>query len=90
MQDIAEFTIHHLEAELYIKKLLAAKNIELPSVSLFSQSPISSVRYSITNSIDHPPKSTNRVSIIASSKGSIGNIVNIQPEFEGMSVLLIY
>ncbi|XP_076245954.1 coiled-coil domain-containing protein 39-like [Calliopsis andreniformis] len=86
LQDIAEFTINHVEAELYIKKLLAAKNIELPSISLFSQSPVSSQRYSTTNSMDHASKSTNRGSTIASSRGSIKNIVNLEPEFEGMFI----
>ncbi|XP_076676253.1 coiled-coil domain-containing protein 39-like [Andrena cerasifolii] len=81
LQDIAEFTIHHVEAESYVKKLLAVKNIELPSLSLFNQSPISSQRCSITNSVECLLKSTTRGSTVASSRESIRNIVNLEPEF---------
>lgn len=85
MQDIAEFTVQHIETEAYIKKLLAVKNIELPSAPIFNQSSLSSQCHSSPNSIDHVPKSTNRGSICGSSRGSIGNVVNIDPEFETAS-----
>nr|XP_012146111.1 PREDICTED: coiled-coil domain-containing protein 39 [Megachile rotundata] len=85
LQDIAEFTVHHIETEAYIKKLLAVKNIELPSIPIFNQSPLSSQCHSSTNSIDYESKSTNRGSICGSSRESIGNIVNIEPEFETVS-----
>ncbi|XP_076625195.1 coiled-coil domain-containing protein 39-like isoform X1 [Colletes latitarsis] len=85
LQDIAEFTIHHVEAEAYIKKLLAAKNIELPAAPIFNQTPTSSQCLSTKNSMDCLPKSTNRGIVVASSRESIGNIVNIQPEFQPIS-----
>lgn len=85
LQDIAEFTIHHVEAETYVKKLLAIKNIELPSLSPFHQSPISSQRCSITNSVECLLKSATRASTVASSRESIRNIVNLEPEFGSMS-----
>ncbi|XP_076281771.1 coiled-coil domain-containing protein 39 isoform X2 [Lasioglossum baleicum] len=83
LQDIAEFTIHHMEAEPYIKKLLAAKNIELPSIPLTTQSPMSSHSSShSTNSVEYVSNSTNRKSVISSSRESIGKVVNIIPEFQ--------
>ncbi|XP_017790071.1 PREDICTED: coiled-coil domain-containing protein 39 isoform X1 [Habropoda laboriosa] len=63
LQDIAEFTVHHMEAETYIKKLLTTKNIELPSITLLSQSSISSQSNSNTNLTDCQAKSTNRGSM---------------------------
>lgn len=88
LQDIAEFTIHHVEAEAYIKNLLATKNIQLPSIPQFNQSPMSSQCCSTTNSVDLLPKNTNHGSIAASSRESIGNIVNIKAEFQSMFVNL--
>ena len=85
LQDIAEFTVQHVEVESYIKKLLIAQNIELPSITLFSQSQGSSRSNSNTNSSECLPKSTNRESY-GSSKGSIGNVVNIEPDFESMFI----
>ncbi|XP_076661242.1 coiled-coil domain-containing protein 39 isoform X2 [Halictus rubicundus] len=82
LQDIAEFTIHHMETEPYIKKLLAAKNIELPSIPLTTQSPMSSHSSNrSTNSVEYVSNGTNRKSIISSSRESIGKVVNIMPEF---------
>ncbi|XP_053989345.1 coiled-coil domain-containing protein 39-like isoform X1 [Hylaeus volcanicus] len=81
LQDIAEFTINHVEAEAYIKKLLAAKNIELPPVPLPDQSPTSSQCPSTKRSVDHLPK-TYRKTVAVTSRESIGNIVNIEPEFQ--------
>ncbi|CAK9813485.1 Coiled-coil domain-containing protein 39 [Anthophora plagiata] len=86
LQDIAEFTVHHMEAETYIKKLLITKNIELPSVTLLSQSSESSHSNSNTNLIECQAKSTNRGSIYGSSSGSIGHVVNLEPEFESVPV----
>ncbi|XP_015429686.1 PREDICTED: coiled-coil domain-containing protein 39 [Dufourea novaeangliae] len=85
LQDIAEFTIHHVEAEAYIKKLLAVKNIELPSIPLTIQSPISSHSYSTKNSVECVPKAINRGSIVSSSRESIRKVVNIIPEFETLT-----
>ncbi|XP_053989346.1 coiled-coil domain-containing protein 39-like isoform X2 [Hylaeus volcanicus] len=84
LQDIAEFTINHVEAEAYIKKLLAAKNIELPPVPLPDQSPTSSQCPSTKRSVDHLPK-TYRKTVAVTSRESIGNIVNIEPEFQTIS-----
>ncbi|XP_051168042.1 coiled-coil domain-containing protein 39 [Leptopilina boulardi] len=42
LQQVAEFTIRHVEAEAYVKKLLASKNIELPSKYYMRPSPSSS------------------------------------------------
>ncbi|XP_054016689.1 coiled-coil domain-containing protein 39-like isoform X2 [Hylaeus anthracinus] len=81
LQDIAEFTINHVEAEAYIKKLLAAKNIELPPVPLPDQSSTSSQCPSTKRSVDHLPK-TYRKTVAVTSRESIGNIVNIEPEFQ--------
>ncbi|XP_054016688.1 coiled-coil domain-containing protein 39-like isoform X1 [Hylaeus anthracinus] len=84
LQDIAEFTINHVEAEAYIKKLLAAKNIELPPVPLPDQSSTSSQCPSTKRSVDHLPK-TYRKTVAVTSRESIGNIVNIEPEFQTIS-----
>lgn len=81
LQDIAEFTIRHVEAEAYVKKLLMAKNIELPSFSPSIRSPISSCDSSMS-SAEQPLKSTSRVSVFTSSRESIGNIIKIEPQFE--------
>lgn len=83
MQDLAEFTVQHLETEGYVKKLLAAQNIELPSIS-FNQSSGSSRSHSNTSSTACPPKSVSRGSVHGSIKGSIGHVVNIEPEFDRM------
>lgn len=86
LQDIAEFAMRHVEAEAYIKKLLMAKNIELPSFRPPSKSPMSPYGSS-SGSIDQPLKSTSRISTFASSRESIGSIVKIEPQFEeGMCV----
>ncbi|KAG7209572.1 hypothetical protein KM043_015649 [Ampulex compressa] len=82
LQDIAEFTIRHVEAEAYVKKLLATKNIELPSVAQLDQSPTTSRCESVTSSIGYQLKSTSRTSAFASSRESIGSVVNIEPQFE--------
>lgn len=81
LQDIAEFTIRHIEAEAYVKKLLMAKNIELPSFPLSIKSPISPSDSSAA-SIDQPLKSTSRMSVFTSSRESIGSVVKIEPQFE--------
>ncbi|KAL0099265.1 hypothetical protein PUN28_020085 [Cardiocondyla obscurior] len=81
LQDIAEFTIRHVEAEAYVKKLLIAKNIELPSFPPSIKSPISPSASSI-GSTDQFLKSTSRMSVLTSSKESIGSIVKIEPQFD--------
>lgn len=88
LQDIAEFTIRHVEAEAYVKKLLMAKNIELPCFPPSIRSPISPCGSSAA-SIDQPLKSTSRISIFTSSRESIGSVVKIEPQFgERMWILL--
>ncbi|XP_018055612.1 PREDICTED: coiled-coil domain-containing protein 39 isoform X1 [Atta colombica] len=77
LQDIAEFTIRHVEAEAYIKKLLIAKNIELP----YFPSSIKSPCDSSAGMIDHL-KSTSRISAFTSSRESISSIIKIEPQFE--------
>ncbi|XP_063973949.1 coiled-coil domain-containing protein 39 [Diachasmimorpha longicaudata] len=42
LQRITEFTIRHVEAEVYVKKLLGAKNIALPCAQHLKPSPASS------------------------------------------------
>ncbi|XP_032674267.1 coiled-coil domain-containing protein 39 isoform X1 [Odontomachus brunneus] len=84
LQDIAEFTIRHVEAEAYVKKLLMAKNIELPFFSPSIRSPISSCDSS-ADSAEQPLKSTSRVSVFTSSRESIGNIIKIEPQFEKLT-----
>lgn len=81
LQDIAEFTIRHVEAEAYVKKLLIAKNIELPSFPPSIRSSISPYGSS-AGSLDQLPKSTSRTSFFASSRESIGSVVKIEPQFE--------
>ncbi|XP_071630319.1 coiled-coil domain-containing protein 39 isoform X2 [Temnothorax longispinosus] len=80
LQDIAEFTIRHVEAEAYVKKLLMAKNIELPCFPPSIRSPMSPSGSSI-GSIDQPLKSTSRMSVFTSSRESIGSVVKIEPQF---------
>lgn len=81
LQDIAEFTIRHVEAEAYVKKLLMAKNIELPSFPPSIRSSMSPYGSS-AGSLDQPPKSTSRTSVFALSRESIGSVVKIEPQFE--------
>ncbi|EZA57497.1 coiled-coil domain-containing protein 39 isoform X1 [Ooceraea biroi] len=81
LQDIAEFTIRHVEAEAYVKKLLIAKNIELPSFPPPTKSS-TSLYGSSAGSIDQPLKSTSRVSAFTSSRESFGSVVKIEPRFE--------
>ncbi|XP_036139360.1 coiled-coil domain-containing protein 39 [Monomorium pharaonis] len=81
LQDIAEFTIRHVEAEAYVKKLLMAKDIELPTFPPSIKSPISPCGSS-TGSIDQPLKSTSRMSAFTSSRESIGSVVKIELQFE--------
>lgn len=85
LQDIAEFTIRHVEAEAYIKRLLMTKNIELPFFSPPTKSPISSYGSSYGSSvslIDQPLKNTGRTNAFTSSRESIGSVVKIEPQFE--------
>lgn len=81
LQDIAEFTIRHVEAEAYVKRLLIAKNIELPCFPPSIKSPISPSGSSI-GSIDQALKSTSRMSAFTSSRESIGSVIKIEPQFE--------
>ncbi|XP_011697657.1 PREDICTED: coiled-coil domain-containing protein 39 [Wasmannia auropunctata] len=81
LQDIAEFTIRHVEAEAYVKKLLMAKNVELPSFPPSLRSPLSPCGSSV-GSIDQPLKSTSRMSVFTSSRESIGSVVKIEPQFD--------
>lgn len=81
LQDIAEFTIRHVEAEAYVKKLLMAKNIELPCFPPSIKSPLSPCGSS-AGSIDQPLKSTSRISAFTSSRESVGSVVKIEPQFE--------
>ncbi|KAH0533732.1 hypothetical protein KQX54_001299 [Cotesia glomerata] len=43
LQRITEFTIRHVEAEVYVKKLIAAKNIVLPCAQHIKSSPAASL-----------------------------------------------
>lgn len=86
LQDIAEFTIRHVEAEAYVKKLLIARNIELPSFPPSTRSLISPYGSS-AGSLDQPAKSTSRTSVLASSRESIGSIVKIEPQFEKRTLI---
>lgn len=89
LQDIAEFTIRHVEAETYVKKLLMAKNIELPCFPPSIKSPISPSGSSI-GSIDQLLKSTSRMSAFTShSRESIGSVVKIEPQFEERTCIRI-
>lgn len=81
LQDIAEFTIRHVEAEVYVKKLLMAKNIELPCFPPSTRSAMSPCGSS-AGSLDQPAKSTSRTSVFPSSRESIGSVVKIEPQFE--------
>lgn len=78
LQDIAEFTIRHVEAEAYVKKLLMTKNIELPNFPPSIRSSMSPYGSS-AGSLDQLSKSTSRTS---ASRESIGSIVKIEPQFE--------
>jgi len=84
LQDIAEFTIRYVEAEAYVKKLLMAKNIELPCFLPSTRSLISPCESSMhsTSSMNQPLKSTSRMSIFTSSRESIGSVVKIEPQLE--------
>lgn len=88
LQDIAEFTIRHVEAEAYVKKLLMAKNIELPCFSPSIKSPLSPSGSSV-GSIDQSLKSTSRMSAFTSSRESIGSIIKIEPQFEERTCIRI-
>ncbi|XP_018375243.1 PREDICTED: coiled-coil domain-containing protein 39-like, partial [Trachymyrmex cornetzi] len=77
LQDIAEFTIRHVEAEAYVKKLLIAKNIELPYFSSSIKSPCGSS----AGTIDHL-KSTSRISAFTSSRESISSVIKMELQFE--------
>lgn len=81
LQDIAEFTIRHVEAEAYVKKLLLAKNIELPCF-LPSTRSSASPGGSSAASVNQPVKSGSRISGFASSRESIGSVIRIEPRFE--------
>ncbi|XP_029154852.1 coiled-coil domain-containing protein 39 isoform X1 [Nylanderia fulva] len=81
LQDIAEFTIRHVEAEAYVKKLLIIKNIELPCFPSSTRSAMSPCASSV-GSLDQPAKSTSRTSVFPSSRESIGSVVKIEPQFE--------
>ncbi|XP_017767580.1 PREDICTED: coiled-coil domain-containing protein 39 isoform X1 [Eufriesea mexicana] len=71
LQDIADFTVHHIEVESYIKKLLAVQNIVLPSITLFNQSPESNKSRSNTNLSECLSKRTNRENIIEISSNKV-------------------
>ncbi|XP_020285040.1 coiled-coil domain-containing protein 39 isoform X2 [Pseudomyrmex gracilis] len=84
LQDIAEFTIRHVEAEAYVKKLLLAKNIELPCFIPSTRSSASPGASSAA-SLGQPVKSGSRISGFASSRESIGSVIKIEPRFEDSS-----
>lgn len=83
LEDIAEFTIRHVEVEPYIKKLLAAKNIELPCISrLIDQSPAITRCGSTTESTECIVKSTSRTSTFPSSRESVNSVITLEPCFD--------
>lgn len=83
LEDIAEFTIRHVEVEPYVKKLLAAKNIELPCISRsIDQSPTISRCGSTTESTECIVKSTGRTSTFSSSRESVNNVITLEPCFD--------
>ncbi|XP_043491944.1 coiled-coil domain-containing protein 39-like [Polistes fuscatus] len=85
LEDIAEFTIRHIEVEPYIKKLLAAKNIELPCICrLIDRSPAVTHCGSTTESTECIIKSTNRTSAFPSSRESINSIITLEPCFDNL------
>lgn len=81
LQDIAEFTIRHVEVEAYVKKLLMAKNIELPCFLPSIRTPITPSDSSV-GSTEQPRKSTSRTSVLVATRESIGSIAKIEPQFE--------
>ncbi|XP_046818112.1 coiled-coil domain-containing protein 39 [Vespa crabro] len=85
LEDIAEFTIRHVEVEPYIKKLLVAKNIELPCISrLIDQSPVITRCGSTTESTECIVKSTSRTSTFPSSRGSVNSVITLEPCFDNI------
>ncbi|KAK2584013.1 hypothetical protein KPH14_006470 [Odynerus spinipes] len=83
LEDIAEFTIRHVEVEPYIKKLLAAKSIELPCISrLMDQSPTITRCGSTTESTECIIKSSSRNSTLPSTRGSINSVITLDPCFD--------
>jgi len=89
LQDIAEFTIRHIEAEAYVKKLLMVKNIELPCFPLSCKSSMNSYGGSVCSIDQSLQKSTSRTSAFASSRESIGKVVKIEPQFEERTYIKI-
>ncbi|XP_043669099.1 coiled-coil domain-containing protein 39 isoform X1 [Vespula pensylvanica] len=85
LEDIAEFTIRHVEVEPYVKKLLAAKNIELPCISRsIDQSPTISRCGSTTESTECIVKNTGRTSTFSSSRESVNNVITLEPCFDNI------
>jgi hypothetical protein len=102
LQRIAEFTIRHLEAEAYVKKLLDKYEIELPSAyySKRSMTPMSSSSRSETTTTSRTSRSTSRTESLATSRttksssgfslGQADSVVlgslQFEPDFPGIAI----
>ncbi|XP_066591828.1 coiled-coil domain-containing protein 39-like [Prorops nasuta] len=78
LQELAEFSIRHIEVEPFVKRLMEDYGINLPQITDLS----SISKDSRSSSFDQRVKSTCRSNVTVSSKSSISNIVNIEPSFE--------
>ncbi|XP_014212580.1 coiled-coil domain-containing protein 39-like [Copidosoma floridanum] len=82
LQRIAEFTIRHVEAEAYVKKLLDERGIALPSAYyLRLQQQYSSRCESTASSYG---ASSSRVQNNSGRDMVVGSIVQLEPQFEAM------
>uniref|UniRef100_A0A0C9RH36 Coiled-coil domain-containing protein 39 n=1 Tax=Fopius arisanus TaxID=64838 RepID=A0A0C9RH36_9HYME len=76
LQRITEFTIRHVEAEVYVKKLLTAKNISLPCAQHLKPSPTPSLCDSTRSSVASSGRTR-----LASTRESASRVQNISTEF---------
>ncbi|XP_015113777.1 coiled-coil domain-containing protein 39 [Diachasma alloeum] len=72
LQRVTEFTIRHVEAEVYVKKLLGAKNIALPCAQYLKPSPTPSLCESTRSSVASSERSR-----LTSTRESASRIQNI-------------
>lgn len=75
---ITEFTIRHVEAEIYVKKLLTNKNILIPCVQYLKSSPSPSLCESLKHSIASSSSSRSKLS---STREIHSKIKTIEPKF---------
>lgn len=88
LQHITELTVRHVEAEPYIKKLLSDKNMVLPCTNYLKPSPMPSRCQSSASSLSSKiamKKSSHAFSnLCPSTTESLGSILNIDADFEGL------